>query len=163
MSNKNLQRRKFIKAGAVGMAAFTIVPRHVLGKGHVAPSDKLRIAGIGAGGKGESDLAEFAMSPNVEIVAMADVDDRAAAKSRKAAAAVRAMHTVAQDVELPRKGLRSASVIPCDKRATGLWPIKRLELHERSVVWQQKGCCVVVGHAVGREVAGQRQARLDGP
>lgn len=87
----------------------------------------------------------------------------AAAKSRKAAAAVRAMHTVAQDVELPRKGLRSASVIPCDKRATGLWPIKRLELHERSVVWQQKGCCVVVGHAVGRQVAGQRQARLDGP
>ena len=84
MSNKNLQRRKFIKAGAMGMAAFTIVPRHVLGKGHVAPSDKLRIAGIGAGGKGESDLSEFAMSPNVEIVAMADVDDRAAAKSRKA-------------------------------------------------------------------------------
>jgi len=32
------------------------------------PSDKLRIAGIGAGGKGESDLAEFAKSPNVEIV-----------------------------------------------------------------------------------------------
>ena len=54
MSNKNLQRRKLIKAGALGMAAFTIVPRHVLGKGHVAPSDKLRIAGIGAGGKGES-------------------------------------------------------------------------------------------------------------
>ena len=45
------------------MAAFTIVPRHVIGgKGHVAPSDKLRIAGIGAGGKGESDIAEFAKS-----------------------------------------------------------------------------------------------------
>ena len=48
MSNKNYQRRKFIKNGAMGMAAFTIVPRHVIGRGYVAPSDKLRIAGIGA-------------------------------------------------------------------------------------------------------------------
>jgi hypothetical protein len=53
-----------------------------LGKGHVAPSDKLRIAGIGAGGKGESDIAEFSKSPRVEIVALADVDDRSAAKTR---------------------------------------------------------------------------------
>jgi predicted dehydrogenase len=66
----------------MGLAAFTIVPRHVLGKGHVAPSDKLRIAGIGAGGKGESDIAEFSKSPRVEIVALADVDDRSAAKTR---------------------------------------------------------------------------------
>jgi len=83
MANKNYQRRKFIKNGALGMAAFTIVPRHVIGKGFVAPSDKLRIAGIGAGGKGQSDLAEFAKSPNVDIVALVDVDDRAAAKSRQ--------------------------------------------------------------------------------
>jgi hypothetical protein len=82
MSSKNYQRRKFIQTGAMGLAAFTIVPRHVLGKGHVAPSDKLRIAGIGAGGKGESDIAEFSKSPRVEIVALADVDDRSAAKTR---------------------------------------------------------------------------------
>jgi hypothetical protein len=82
MSSKNYQRRKFIQAGAMGLAAFTIVPRHVLGNGHVAPSDKLRIAGIGAGGKGESDIAEFSKSPRVEIVALADVDDRSAAKTR---------------------------------------------------------------------------------
>ena len=82
MSPKNYQRRKFIQTGAMGLAAFTIVPRHVLGKGHVAPSDKLRIAGIGAGGKGESDIAEFSKSPNVEIVALCDVDDRSSAKTR---------------------------------------------------------------------------------
>ncbi len=58
------------------MAAFTIVPRHVLGKGFMAPSDKLNIAGIGAGGKGESDLAEFAKSPKANIVCFADVDER---------------------------------------------------------------------------------------
>jgi predicted dehydrogenase len=42
----------------------------------MAPSDKLNIAGIGAGGKGESDLAEFAKSPKANIVCFADVDER---------------------------------------------------------------------------------------
>jgi predicted dehydrogenase len=63
--------------------SFFIVPRHVLGRGFVAPSDKLNIAGIGAGGKGESDLSEMAKSANVNIVAMCDVDDRQAVNSRK--------------------------------------------------------------------------------
>ncbi len=80
---KKSSRRTFIRQAAVAGAGFVIVPRHVLGRGYVAPSDKLNIAGIGAGGKGESDLAEFAKSPNVNIVAMCDVDDRAAAKSRE--------------------------------------------------------------------------------
>src|SRR5690606_12977020 len=62
---------------------FFIVPRHVLGKGYIAPSDKLNIAGIGAGGKGKGDLAAFAKSPNVNIVALVDVDDRQAVDSRK--------------------------------------------------------------------------------
>jgi predicted dehydrogenase len=75
-------RRKFIRNISLA-AGFYIVPRHVLGRGFVAPSDKLNIAGIGAGGKGESDLAEFAKSPYVNIVALCDVDDRQAKKSRE--------------------------------------------------------------------------------
>jgi hypothetical protein len=75
-------RRDFVKGASLAAAGFFIVPRHVLGKGYVAPSDKLNIAGIGAGGKGQSDIAEFAKSPNVNIVALCDVDDRQAAKSR---------------------------------------------------------------------------------
>jgi predicted dehydrogenase len=69
-------RRKFLRDASLGLAAFTIVPRSVLGKGYLAPSDKLNIAGIGAGGKGASDIAEFAKSPKANIVAFADVDDR---------------------------------------------------------------------------------------
>lgn len=76
-------RRKFIRQSSMAAAGFMIVPRHVLGKGHVAPSDKLNIAGIGAGGKGASDLSEFAKSSQVNIVALCDVDDRQAAASRK--------------------------------------------------------------------------------
>ncbi|MEI9945393.1 MAG: Gfo/Idh/MocA family oxidoreductase [Chitinophagaceae bacterium] len=62
---------------------FFIVPRHVLGRGFIAPSDKLNIAGIGVGGKGQGDLSEFAKSPHVNIVALCDVDDRQSKKSRE--------------------------------------------------------------------------------
>jgi predicted dehydrogenase len=73
-----ISRRNFLKNTAILGGTFFIVPRHVLGRGFIAPSDKLNIAGIGAGGKGASDLAEFAKSPYVNIVALCDVDDRQA-------------------------------------------------------------------------------------
>jgi predicted dehydrogenase len=77
----DLSRRKFIKNAGVAAAAFTIVPRFVLGKGFRAPSDTVYIAGIGVGGKGESDIASFAKSGKAEISFLCDVDDRRAAKS----------------------------------------------------------------------------------
>ena len=81
--NNQASRRNFLKNTSLAAAGFFIVPRHVLGRGYIAPSDKLNIAGIGAGGKGTSDLEEFAKSPKVNIVALVDVDDRQAVKSRK--------------------------------------------------------------------------------
>ena len=80
--NDHCSRRKFIKNVSVAATGFFIIPRHVLGRGFVAPSDKLNIAGIGAGGKGESDLAEFSKSPAVNIISLCDVDDRSSVKSR---------------------------------------------------------------------------------
>src|SRR6187549_3388944 len=74
-------RRTFIKNAGVAVAAFTIVPRFVLGNGYRAPSDTLYIAGIGAGGKGKSDIANFAKSGKAEIAYLCDVDDRRAADS----------------------------------------------------------------------------------
>lgn len=82
MSDKN-SRRSFIKQAAVAAAAFTIIPRHVLGgSGFVAPSDKLMVAGIGVGGKGESDIKSFYDSGKAEIAFLCDVDDRRSAKTR---------------------------------------------------------------------------------
>lgn len=81
-NNVDQSRRQFIRNTSLAATGFFIVPRHVLGRGYVAPSDKLRIAGIGVGGKGQSDLSEFAKSPKVSIIALCDVDDRSAAKSR---------------------------------------------------------------------------------
>jgi predicted dehydrogenase len=78
-------RRDFIKTSAIAAAAFMIVPRHVLGgKGFLAPSDRLLVAGIGAGGKGQSDIAMFAKSGKADIAFLCDVDDRRAANSVKA-------------------------------------------------------------------------------
>ncbi|MEX2233234.1 MAG: Gfo/Idh/MocA family oxidoreductase [Cyclobacteriaceae bacterium] len=80
-SGKDLSRRKFIQSASVAAAAFTIVPRFVLGNGYRAPSDTLYVAGIGVGGKGESDISSFAKSGKAEIGFLCDVDDRRAAKS----------------------------------------------------------------------------------
>ena len=74
-----MNRRKFLKDSAT-VAGFTIVSSNVLGKtlGHVAPSDKLNIAGIGVGGMGRRNLANM----NTEnIVALCDVDWRYAQKT----------------------------------------------------------------------------------
>ncbi len=79
--NQN-SRRDFIKKSAITAVGISIVPRHVLGgPGFTAPSDKLLIAGIGVGGKGESDLTSFYDSGKAEIAFLCDVDDRRAAAS----------------------------------------------------------------------------------
>jgi predicted dehydrogenase len=81
-SSSDLSRRGFIKSSSIAAAGIMIVPRYVLGgKGFVAPSDKLVIAAVGAGGKGRSDIANFYASGNAEIGYLCDVDMRSAAKT----------------------------------------------------------------------------------
>ena len=81
---KTVNRREFLKgaAGAGGaVAAFTIVPAHVLGAAAgKAPNDKLNIAGIGVGGMGGSNLSQLHTE---NIVALCDVDHKYAANTFK--------------------------------------------------------------------------------
>jgi predicted dehydrogenase len=80
----NQSRRNFIKNVGIAAAAFTIVPRFVLGgNGFTAPSDTLYIAGIGVGGKGISDLTGFAANKKAKIAFLCDVDDRQVGESKK--------------------------------------------------------------------------------
>jgi predicted dehydrogenase len=66
-SGNDLSRRDFIGKTAVAAAAFTIVPRHVLGgPGYTAPSDMVNVAGIGLGNQGGSDIRNIA-TPDVPI------------------------------------------------------------------------------------------------
>jgi len=70
--DKIISRRDFLGSAAAAAAAFTIVPRHVLGgTGNNPPSEKLNIAGIGVGGRG-ANVLEGLESQN--IVALCDVD-----------------------------------------------------------------------------------------
>jgi predicted dehydrogenase len=68
---KLIQRREFLKQSAISALGLTMIPK-VFGK--VPPSDRLRIAHIGLGGMGNQHLRWFAALPEVEIVALCDVD-----------------------------------------------------------------------------------------
>jgi predicted dehydrogenase len=72
-----MSRRRFV-GGVATAAAFTIVPRHVLGQGETPPSDTLNIAGIGVGGMGANNMKKCA-DAGENIVALCDVDDAYAA------------------------------------------------------------------------------------
>src|SRR5882724_5643733 len=75
-----LTRRAFVRSAGTAVAAFTVVPRHVIAaSGQIAPSDKVNLAGIGVGGMGAADLE--ALAPNTNVVALCDVDSDHAAKT----------------------------------------------------------------------------------
>ena len=75
----SINRRQFLGAATGAAAAFTIVPRRVLGgRGYQPPSETLNIAGIGVGGQGASNLQSLASE---NIVALCDVDWERAAKT----------------------------------------------------------------------------------
>ncbi len=64
-------RRKFIRTAGLGAAGFAILPSLY---SKAAPSDKLRVAHIGLGGMGNAHMKWFANLPEVDIVALCDVD-----------------------------------------------------------------------------------------
>lgn len=69
----DITRRDFLKASGVAVAGLVIAPNTILGKkkGHVPPSDKMNILGIGIGGRGASDLSEM---EGENLVGLCDVD-----------------------------------------------------------------------------------------
>src|SRR5215470_15087066 len=67
---KSISRREFVQDAAKASAAFTILPRHVLGRGMTPPSDLLNIAAVGVGGMGRQNLINMSSQ---NIVALCDV------------------------------------------------------------------------------------------
>jgi len=77
---KKMSRRDFMGAAAAA-AAFTFIPRHVLGgRRYISPSEKLNVACIGVGGMGGSDVSQVSAE---NIVALCDVDWKHAAGTFK--------------------------------------------------------------------------------
>ncbi len=79
-SNVTLSRRHFMGTAAA-VAAFTYVPRRVLGgAGQRSANERLNIAGIGVGGQGGSDINALSSE---NIVVLCDVDEERAAGTFK--------------------------------------------------------------------------------
>lgn len=73
-------RRDFVKMAGLGALGFTILPSLY---GKAAASDRLRVAHIGLGGMGNNHMKWFANLPEVEIVALCDVDELHLGETRK--------------------------------------------------------------------------------
>ena len=68
-----VSRRNFVGSVTVAAAAFTIVPRYVLGgNGFVAPNDKTTLAYIGVGTQGLRELLPLLEIPELQIIAVCD-------------------------------------------------------------------------------------------
>ena len=80
-NNASLSRRQFLGTSASAVAAFHIVPSHVLGKN--PPSSKLNLAFVGCGGRARANIRSL-QSENV--VALCDVDHRSDNKRQPVAA-----------------------------------------------------------------------------
>ncbi|MEP7141583.1 MAG: Gfo/Idh/MocA family oxidoreductase [Ferruginibacter sp.] len=73
MQNKPVSRRKFLIQTVKATAAFTIVPRFVLGgKGYTSPSDQLTLGFIGTGKQGRGLVNDFAKK--AQVLAGSDAD-----------------------------------------------------------------------------------------
>jgi predicted dehydrogenase len=85
-SRTNLSRRRFVAGVAATIAVPTIIPRHVLGDANnVSANEKIRLGAIGIGKMMYgSHLPHFVKMPEVQVVAVCDVDTtrRAAGKKR---------------------------------------------------------------------------------
>jgi predicted dehydrogenase len=75
--DSKITRRDFVKGSASVAAGFAvgpmIVPRHVLGRGFVAPSDTLNVAMVGVGGMGKENMFQL-VNAGANIVAICDAD-----------------------------------------------------------------------------------------
>lgn len=72
-SKPGMSRRHFIGTTATAAAAFSLVPRHVLGGAKfVAPSEKINMAIIGCGGQGRTNVRALFHHSDVQIMAVAD-------------------------------------------------------------------------------------------
>lgn len=66
-------RRNFIKKTAIGAIGFSIIPREVLGKGFIAPSDRINLGVIGLGKQIKGLSSNFIKGGGSQIIACSDV------------------------------------------------------------------------------------------
>jgi len=106
-TRSKLTRRQFFKRGALataGAAAFPyIVPGSALGlNGAVAPSNRITMASIGTGGQGRHNTRALMSVPEVQYLAVCDVDANHRAEAKEM---VEAFYTQRNDTASPFAGI----------------------------------------------------------
>jgi predicted dehydrogenase len=99
MYNKPFKnRRGFLRDAALLATGFSIVPRHVLGKGYLAPSDQITKGIIGIGGMGRNHIAYA----GTRVVAICDVDQtHLAVAAKMIGSGVKTFHNHEDLIALP--------------------------------------------------------------
>ena len=91
-------RRNFLLQSATLAAGISIIPRHVMGRGFLAPSDQLTKAIIGVGGMGRGHIGYA----NTRVVAICDVDkNHLAAAEKLIPGKIKTFHDFKELVALP--------------------------------------------------------------
>ena len=112
MNKRSLSRRNFLHLAGTASAAFTLVPRHVLGQGQTPPSEKLNLACIGLGWPGCKDVNALAEQSNV--VALCDVDATRAPQFRNKYAKARQYQDFRKMLDEGRKDIDAVIVATPD-------------------------------------------------
>ncbi len=83
MHQRKITRRSFLKSASIAAAAPAIIPASALGRdGNTAPSERIVMASIGVGGQGMHNTRAFFSMPDVQLVAVCDVDRHHCAAAR---------------------------------------------------------------------------------
>ena len=77
-----ITRRQFASRAVAAAATISIVPRHVIGKGQIPPSEIITKAVIGVGGMGRGHLKN--VNPKAKLLAVCDVDENHLKAAQKA-------------------------------------------------------------------------------
>ena len=77
MKGSRITRRTFLKGVAAATGGPAIIPASALGAGgRPAPSNRITMGFVGVGGQGTGDMGGFMGFPEVQAVAVCDVDSR---------------------------------------------------------------------------------------
>jgi len=95
-----INRRKFIGNSAAAVAAFTIIPRHVLGgNGFIAANNRINLGYIGVGKQVYTLLEEIGKCKETAVLAACDVDQKKLEKFKASAAAINKANNIPAGVD----------------------------------------------------------------
>lgn len=109
---QQISRRELIKTTALagGLAALGGVWTEGEARASRSPNEKLNTAHIGVGGQGGGDLGQISGLPNVNVVALCDVDEERAADSFKAHPSAKKYFDFRQMLEKEQKNIDAVVV-----------------------------------------------------